>query len=192
MWFRPHKSGARWDAVAVQSRWRETETRGREAFNKMFTQRPPPKDPNSFYDLCLAEIDAVAHLNRRQCFGSMSEFIEELRHLQAEPTTPSVPPFSLQAYATCQKQWLEFLIRSTFLDAQPRRRWRDGLFAIPALAFLGLGVLLIRPALDAERSRALGLAQWQAFAGFLLCFLLFGLLCKVLARPSVSGYEKSS
>ena len=185
MWLRKHKSKAQWDPVAIQKRWGETEARGREAFNKIFTQQPPPRDPNGFYDLCLAELDAAAHLNKRQCFGSMSEFISELRRLQTEPTSPSVPAFSLQIYASCQKQWLDFLIRSTVLEAQPQRQsWRDGLAAIPALAFLGLGIFLIRPALDSDRAHGLGLVQWQAFAGFLLCFLLFGLLCKVLEKSN--------
>ena len=111
----------------------------------------------------------------------MSEFIAEVKRLQTEPTTPSEPPFNAEVYAKCQRQWLEFVIRSTIQEAEIKmRNGKDRLIAVPALVLLGLGVFLIPRALDGERATELGLFQWQAFAGFLLCFLFFGLLCKLL------------
>jgi hypothetical protein len=181
MWFRRHDTKAKWDPVTVQNRWRDTEVRGRQAFDKIFVQKPPTKDPNGFYDLCLAEIDGTVHLNRRQCFASMSDFITELRRLQTEPTTPSAPPFNFQVYAKCQKQWLDFVLRSTIAEACPKRgSWKDGLAVISAMAFLGLGVLLMLCAFDGIRASKRGLLQWQVFVGFFLSFFVFGLICKLL------------
>jgi hypothetical protein len=179
MWFRRHSINANWDPIAVRKRWRDSEVRGRTAFEKVFPQRPPRSDPNGFYDLCLAEFDALVELNRSQCFGSLSDFVAELRRIQSKPTAPSVPAFNRQVYEACQKQWLDFMIRSTTSEACEQRPGGKAFsLIVVAFAFLALGIFLML------RGREIGMLQWQVIGGFSLCFLFFGLLCKLIENRS--------
>lgn len=179
MWFRRHSISAKWDPIAVRKRWRDSELRGRTAFEKVFPQRPPTSDPNGFYDLCLAEFDALVELNRSQRFGSLSDFVTELRRIQGEPTAPSVPAFNRQVYEACQKQWLDFMIRSTIAEAREQKpEWNTFSLIVAAFGFFAIGILLML------RGREIGMLQWQTIGGFSLCFLFFGLLCKLLDERS--------
>ena len=98
-----------WDPALIEKRWRNSLEKGRHAIDqlgKSLTGTSP-----GFYVLCLAEVDAVASFNWAKCFVSRAAFITELRRLIAEPTTPSRPVPSLQAYRESQKWFLEMEIK---------------------------------------------------------------------------------
>jgi hypothetical protein len=44
------------------------------------------------------------------CFSTRASFLAEVRRLISEPTTPSRPVHSLEAYRSAQKWWLESII----------------------------------------------------------------------------------
>jgi len=102
-----------WDASAEETRWRELAKQAGPSFERfreslLRSQQGCLQD--QFSHLCLAEFDALAHLNLPQCLSSRAAFVAELRRLIAEPTTPSLPVLSIEAYREGQKQWLEWLI----------------------------------------------------------------------------------
>jgi hypothetical protein len=72
---------------------------------------------SSFYVLCLAETDAISSFRAPECFSSRAAFVTELRRLIAEPTTPSRPVPSVQAYRDSQKWFLENEIKQDEANA---------------------------------------------------------------------------
>ncbi len=98
-----------WDPAVEESAWRDTAERGRQGQDLL--ERKCGSAKSGFYTLCLAELDAVVHFTRPECFISRSAFVAELRHLLAESTTPSRPVPSLDEYQRAQQFWLEFLIK---------------------------------------------------------------------------------
>jgi hypothetical protein len=97
-----------WDAVAEQKRWRAA----LESARKMQGQLGGAFKPlQGFSLLCLAELDAGNCLMEADCFSSREAFLAAVKRLIAEPTTPSQPVPSLQAYTNSQKSWLELLVK---------------------------------------------------------------------------------
>jgi hypothetical protein len=176
-----------WDSAAAERYWQRTAKRARKGFYKIFDKSPDSR--GQFYHLCLAEMDAAKHLAQTKCFASQELFLAELNQLLSRPTPPSGPVASLEGYNACQKSWIEFLIHQTLNDPEVLRlkswphRLAESLLIISSLLFLIVGCFLMLAALDADRARKFNLFPWQAFVGFLLCFLLFGLIAKWLDEP---------
>ena len=97
-----------WDAAAEERKWRESMERGRKAREGLDEQLS--KSSPDFHLLCLAELDAGGHLLRPEYFSTRVVFVAQLRRLIAEPTAPSRPVPSIEAYRDSQKWWLESMI----------------------------------------------------------------------------------
>ena len=97
-----------WDATAEEKRFRESLERAHRAQNDLGEQLS--KSSPDFHLLCVAELDAGSQLVQSGCFSTREAFVAELKRLIAEPTVPSRPVPSLQAYKDSQKWWLESLL----------------------------------------------------------------------------------
>jgi hypothetical protein len=106
-----------WDADLQEKRWRSSLEKGRQAVDqlgpKLVTSSP------GFYVLCLAEVDAVGAFHSPECFASRSTFIAELERLIAEPTEPSRPVPSIQAYIESQRWFLQMEIKTMTPNKSP-------------------------------------------------------------------------
>jgi hypothetical protein len=102
------QTGVHWDSVAEQKKWLSAIERARKFQEQLDQHVPTPV--SGFHLLCVAELDAGSSLASSACFASRETFFTELRRLIAEPTTPSRPVASIQAYRDAQKWWLESLI----------------------------------------------------------------------------------
>jgi hypothetical protein len=98
-----------WDAAAEEKKWRESLKQARKAQDEVAGKLS--SSSSGFYLLCLAELDAGGQLLTGDCFSSRARFVAQLRRLMAEPSTPSEPVPSIQAYRDSQRWWLESLIR---------------------------------------------------------------------------------
>ena len=99
----------RWDPAVEEKKWRQSMESGLKAQDQLGEQLS--KSSPDFHLLCLAELDAGIHLLRPQYFSSRATFVAQLRRLIAQPTTPSRPVPSIQAYRDSQKWWLESMIQ---------------------------------------------------------------------------------
>ncbi len=99
---------ASWDPVAEEKRW-VTDLDGARRFQERLDKQA--SGPLwGFGLLCLAELDAGSRLLASNCFATRDTFIAEIRRLVGEPTEPSRPVVSLEAYRDAQKWWLESII----------------------------------------------------------------------------------
>ena len=98
-----------WDAAGEEKSWRESAARAERGQDTL--EQKAGATTSDFYVLCLSELDAVNCFVRPECFVSREAFVAELRRLLVEPTTPSRPVPSIEAYQHAQKFWLEFVIR---------------------------------------------------------------------------------
>jgi len=98
-----------WDPALQEKRWRSALDKGRRAMDQLGPQLVTSSP--GFYVLCLAEVDAAAAFHSPQCFTSRATFFAELRRVIAQPTTPSRPVPSVQAYIDSQKWFLEWEIK---------------------------------------------------------------------------------
>ena len=98
-----------WDAALEEKSWRETVESARRG-QDMLEQKAGGKT-SDFCILCLSELDAVVEFARPECLASRAAFVAELRRLMLEPTTPSRPVPSIEAYQDSQRFWLEFMIK---------------------------------------------------------------------------------
>lgn len=105
----PSQKGNCWDAAAEEMRWRESLESGRKVQESLGGHLE--KSSPDFNLLCLAELDAGTHLLRAEYFVSRAVFVTQLRRLIAEPTEPSRPVASIQAYRDSQKWWLESMLQ---------------------------------------------------------------------------------
>lgn len=96
-----------WDAAAEEKSWRESMEKARQG-QDMF--KKTGAEASGFYVLCLSELDAGIQLSKPEYFVSRAAFIAGCRSLLIEPTTPSRPVPSVEAYRQSQKLWLEFII----------------------------------------------------------------------------------
>lgn len=179
MQFRKRKKSD-WNPSAVEKRWRESEESGQKSFEKIFPNRPL-ESRNGFYDLCLSELDAIRQLNSKRFWISKEVYLCELRNLQAEPTQPSLLPFSEEGYREAQKWWIDHMILEVDFLPKPKS-WKERWVAITALIFLGAGCWLMKLTFGESDAERFGLTQWQCVMAFLFCFVIFGLLGKRLAR----------
>jgi hypothetical protein len=99
-----------WDAATEVRKWQRALEKGHEAQNSLGDQLS--KSSPNFHLLCLAELDAGKQLLRPENFVSRTAFLDQLRRLITEPTTPSQPVPSLQAYRDSQKWWVESVIQA--------------------------------------------------------------------------------
>lgn len=97
-----------WDATQEEKKWRESLQSGRDALNQHGDQLS--KSSPDFFLLCLAELDAGSQLARAEYFATRATFLAQLRRLTAEPTRPSRPVPSIEAYRESQKWWLESMV----------------------------------------------------------------------------------
>ena len=63
-----------------------------------------------FYVVVVGALDAATHFVEPEYFVSREAFLEELRRLMVEPTTPSRPVPSIEEYLHSQKRWLERIV----------------------------------------------------------------------------------
>jgi len=98
-----------WDGAAEEKSWRESAASARRGQDMM--EQKAGAATSDFYVLCLSELDAADCFIRPECFVSRAAFVAELRRLLVEPTTPSRPVPSVEAYQHAQKFWLEFMIK---------------------------------------------------------------------------------
>ena len=98
-----------WDAAAEEKSWRQSAASARRGQDML--EHKPGATTSDFYVLCLSELDAVNCFARSECFVSRAAFVAELRRLLVEPTAPSRPVPSVEAYQHAQKFWLEFVIK---------------------------------------------------------------------------------
>jgi hypothetical protein len=97
-----------WDPAVEEKRWFAALASARQTLDHLGEQLS--KSSPDFHLLCLAELDAGSCLSRSE-FSSRAAFVAELKRLAAEPTAPSQPVPSLQAYRDSQKWWLESLVK---------------------------------------------------------------------------------
>jgi hypothetical protein len=98
-----------WNPEAQEKRWRDALTTARFGQDQLEPKLGAPQ--SNFYVLCLAELDAGTYFTKPEFFASQAAFVDVLRRLMAEPTSPSRPVPDLQAYQAAQKWWLEFVIK---------------------------------------------------------------------------------
>jgi hypothetical protein len=106
----PEKLDAGWNTTEEEERWRDMADRSAAVSEKLKDSLFSHCD-SQFSILCLAEADAVRQLRIPECCYSRVAMISELRRLVAEPTSPSRPVASVEAYRASQKSWLEWLIQ---------------------------------------------------------------------------------
>lgn len=99
-----------WDGNAVKEQLCKSLANAEDAQARLGEQLS--KSSPDFYHLCLAELDAGHNILRSECFETRATFLAGLRRLISEPTSPSRPVQSLQAYREKQKYWLEQLIKN--------------------------------------------------------------------------------
>ena|SRR2546425_3286274 len=98
-----------WDSAAEEKRFRDSLEQAHRAQNDFGKQLA--KSSPDFHLLCVAELDAGSQLVESGCFSTREALVAELRRLIAEPTVPSGPVPSLQAYRDSQKWWLESMLQ---------------------------------------------------------------------------------
>lgn len=97
-----------WDAITERDRWRSSLEAAKQVQDKFGNASG---GASGFVLLCLAELDAGIQLLETDCFASRAAFFAEVRRLIDEPTVPSRLVASIDTYRTCQKQWLEFILK---------------------------------------------------------------------------------
>jgi hypothetical protein len=102
------EQSASWDPVAEEKKWGAGTDRARQFQERFDQQAPGPL--SGFLLLCVAELDAGSRLISSRCFASRDSFLAEIRRLIAEPTAPSRPVASMDAYRDAQMWWLESVI----------------------------------------------------------------------------------
>lgn len=105
-----------WDPDAQKTRWCTSVKHALEFQEKLDEGVQTPL--SGFFLLCLAELDAGLQMVQSGCFSTRASFVAEVRRLMSEPTAPSRPVYSLEAYRNAQKWWLVSIVTQCEWEAK--------------------------------------------------------------------------